>query len=76
MPVAIGVTVDKKVSGTNLLRCHFFAKSAPPSSHSAIFPGHLAPIVRQSADGEREIVLMSREFVVRKMDRALRRFQT
>jgi putative SOS response-associated peptidase YedK len=26
---------------------------------NAIFPRHAAPIVRQSADGEREIVLMS-----------------
>ena len=26
---------------------------------SAIFPGHVAPVVRQSADGDREIVTMS-----------------
>jgi putative SOS response-associated peptidase YedK len=30
---------------------------------NAIFPRHLAPVVRQSADGEREIVLMSWGFM-------------
>jgi len=31
---------------------------------SAIFPGHVAPVVRQSADGDREIVTMSWGFVL------------
>jgi putative SOS response-associated peptidase YedK len=39
----------------------------------AIFPGHVAPIVRQSADGEREIVLMSWGFVLQQRERAPRR---
>jgi putative SOS response-associated peptidase YedK len=30
----------------------------------AIFPGHVAPVVRQSADGEREITLMAWGFVL------------
>jgi putative SOS response-associated peptidase YedK len=30
----------------------------------AIFPGHMAPIVKQSADGERELVLRSWGFVL------------
>jgi putative SOS response-associated peptidase YedK len=30
----------------------------------AIFPGHMAPIIRQSADGERELVLRSWGFVL------------
>jgi putative SOS response-associated peptidase YedK len=39
----------------------------------AIFPGHVAPVVRQSADGEREIILMSWGFVLQQRDRAPRR---
>jgi putative SOS response-associated peptidase YedK len=31
---------------------------------SAIFPGHMAPIIKQSADGERELVLRSWGFVL------------
>jgi hypothetical protein len=30
----------------------------------AIFPGHMAPIIKQSADGEREVVLRSWGFVL------------
>jgi putative SOS response-associated peptidase YedK len=39
----------------------------------AIFPGHIAPIVRQGADGEREVVLMNWGFVLLQKDRAPRR---
>jgi len=31
---------------------------------SAIFPGHMAPIIKQSADGERELVLRSWGFIL------------
>jgi putative SOS response-associated peptidase YedK len=40
---------------------------------SAIFPGHVAPVVRQSADGEREIVPMSWGVILHQKDRAPRR---
>jgi len=40
---------------------------------SAIFPGHTAPVVRCSADGERELVLMSWGFVLLQNGRAPRR---
>ena len=40
---------------------------------SAIFPGHVAPVIRQSSDGDREIVLMSWGFVLLQKDRAPRR---
>ena len=40
---------------------------------SAIFPGHVAPVVRQTADGEREIVLMKWGFVLPQRDKAPRR---
>jgi hypothetical protein len=39
----------------------------------AVFPGHVAPVVREDADGERQIVLMSLGFVLLKKDRAPRR---
>lgn len=39
----------------------------------AIFPGHSAPIVRDSADGARELVTMSWGFVLLQQDRAPRR---
>src|SRR5262245_57812757 len=39
----------------------------------AIFPGRVAPVVRQSADGEREIGLMSWGFVLLQNGRAPRR---
>jgi putative SOS response-associated peptidase YedK len=39
----------------------------------AIFPGYEAPIVRQAADGERELVMMSWGFVLLQKDRAPRR---
>jgi putative SOS response-associated peptidase YedK len=39
---------------------------------SAIFPGHVAPVVRQTADGEREIVLMNWRFVLPQRDKAPR----
>jgi putative SOS response-associated peptidase YedK len=31
---------------------------------AAIFPGHVAPVIRRSTDGDREIVLMSWGFVL------------
>ena len=31
---------------------------------SAIFPGHMAPIIKQSADGQRELVLRSWGFIM------------
>lgn len=40
---------------------------------SAVFPGHVAPVVRQTADGEREIVLMNWRFVLPQRDKAPRR---
>ena len=40
---------------------------------SAIFPGHIAPVVRQSADGNREIVTMNWGFVLHQKERAPRR---
>jgi hypothetical protein len=40
---------------------------------SAIFPGHVASVIRQSSDGDREIVLMSWGFVLLQKDRAPRR---
>lgn len=40
---------------------------------SAIFPGDVAPVVRLSADGECEIVLMSWGFVLLQKERAPRR---
>jgi SOS response associated peptidase (SRAP) len=39
----------------------------------AVFPGHVAPVVREDADGERQIVLMSWGFVLLQKDRAPRR---
>src|SRR5262245_53731693 len=40
---------------------------------SAIAPGHVAPAVRQNADGDREIVTMSWGFVLHQKERAPRR---
>jgi len=40
---------------------------------SAIFPGHVAPVVRQNADGDREIVTMNWGFVLHQKERAPRR---
>jgi putative SOS response-associated peptidase YedK len=48
-------------------------RSAAFEPVSAIFPGHIAPVVRHSADGEREIALMSWGFVLPQNDRAARR---
>ena len=48
-------------------------RSATFEPVSAIFPGHVAPVVRQSAEGEREIALMSWGFVLQQNDRAPRR---
>jgi putative SOS response-associated peptidase YedK len=31
---------------------------------NAIFPGHMAPIIKQSADGERELVRRNRGFIL------------
>jgi putative SOS response-associated peptidase YedK len=39
----------------------------------AIFPGHMAPVVRQAADGEREIAMLSWGFVLLQPGRAPRR---
>ena len=39
----------------------------------AIFPGHVAPVVRQNTDGEREVGLMSWGFVLLQKERAPRR---
>ena len=39
----------------------------------AIFPGHLAPVVRRAGDGEREIALLSWGFVLPQKDRAAKR---
>ena len=48
-------------------------RSAAFESVSAIFPGHTAPVVRCSADGEREVALMSWGFVLLQDGRAPRR---
>lgn len=40
---------------------------------AAIFPGHVAPVVRQQEDGERELVTMSWGFVLPQPGRAPRR---
>jgi putative SOS response-associated peptidase YedK len=50
-----------------------YNRSAAFEPASAIFPGHVAPVVRQSADGEREIALMSWGFVLLQNGRAPRR---
>ena len=39
---------------------------------SAIFPGQVAPVVRQNADGDREIVTMSWGFVLHQKERTPR----
>lgn len=39
----------------------------------AIFPGHLAPVIRKAADGEREIAMLSWGFVLPQNGRAARR---
>src|SRR6266436_4654717 len=39
---------------------------------AAIFPGHIAPVVRRSADGEREVVTMSWGFMLLQQGRAPR----
>jgi len=48
-------------------------RSAAFEPVSAIFPGHTAPVVRCSADGEREVALMSWGFVLLQDGRAPRR---
>jgi putative SOS response-associated peptidase YedK len=40
---------------------------------AGIFPGYQAPIVRQAADGERELVVLTWGFVLLQKDRAPRR---
>jgi putative SOS response-associated peptidase YedK len=40
---------------------------------ASIFPGHAAPVVRQAADGERELVTLNWGFVLLQKDRAPRR---
>lgn len=48
-------------------------RSAAFEPVSAIFPGHLAPVVRKAADGEREIAMLSWGFVLLQNNRASRR---
>jgi putative SOS response-associated peptidase YedK len=48
-------------------------RSAAFAPVSAVFPGHAVPVVRCSADGEREVVLMSWGFVLLQNGRAPRR---
>jgi putative SOS response-associated peptidase YedK len=40
---------------------------------AAIFPGHVAPVVRQTEDNERELVMLSWGFVLLQKDKAPRR---
>lgn len=40
---------------------------------SAIFPGHVAPVVRTAEDGDRELVIMSWGFVLPQKDKAAKR---
>ena len=51
----------------------FFRVSHNPSASfepvSAIFPGHVAPVVRQTEDNERELAMLSWEFVLLQKDR-------
>jgi putative SOS response-associated peptidase YedK len=47
-------------------------RSAAYQPASAIFPRHVAPVVRESADGEREIVTMSWGFMLLQKERAPR----
>ena len=47
-------------------------RSAAYEPASAIFPRHVAPVVRESADGEREIVTMSWGFMLLQKERAPR----
>jgi len=47
-------------------------RSAAFEPLSAIFPRHTAPVVRQSADGEREVVMMSWGFMLLQNGRAPR----
>jgi hypothetical protein len=42
----------------------------------SIFPGYQAPVVRRAADGERELVVLNRGFVLLQKDRAPRRVIT
>lgn len=39
-------------------------RAVPVESKDAIFPGHLAPVVRKAADGERELVTMNWGFIL------------
>ena len=47
-------------------------RSAAYEPAAAIFPRHVAPVVRESADGEREIVTMSWGFMLLQKERAPR----
>jgi putative SOS response-associated peptidase YedK len=51
-------------------------RSAAYEPASAIFPRHVAPVVRESADGEREIVTMSWGFMLLQKERAPGRSRT
>jgi putative SOS response-associated peptidase YedK len=48
-------------------------RSASFEPLSAIFPGHVAPIVRQTEDNERELAMLSWGFVLLQKDKAPRR---
>ncbi len=48
-------------------------RAAPFESLPAIFPGHMAPVVRRAADGERELVVLSWGFILLRQGRAPRR---
>ena len=48
-------------------------RAAAISPLAAIFPGHLAPVVRMASDGERELVTMSWGFVLLQDGRAPKR---
>ena len=48
-------------------------RSTATNSVTAIFPGHMAPVVRQTADGDRELVKLSWGFVLPQPGKAPRR---
>jgi putative SOS response-associated peptidase YedK len=48
-------------------------RAAPIEGKNAIFPGHVAPVVRKAPDGERELVNLNWGFVLLQQGRAPRR---
>ncbi len=48
-------------------------RAAATTARDAVFPGHMAPVVRQAADGERELVELSWGFVLPQSGKAPRR---